>query len=122
MFAGSLTAPSTNMEYGQSYIEQLRDSGTTGGMLPKVIAAYNAGPGPIERWNTNPDTARDPLLYIESIPYWETRGYVATVLRNYWMYQQQAGRQTESREALVENVWPRFPGAETSGSTRLSSR
>jgi hypothetical protein len=34
----------------------------------------------------------DPLLYIESIPYWETRGYVPIVLRNYWIYEQKAGR------------------------------
>ena len=91
VFTGSLTSPSTNMEYGQSYIEQLRDMAQTGGLLPKVIAAYNAGPAPLDRWNANPGVAKDPLLYIESIPYWETRGYVTIVLRNYWMYQQQGG-------------------------------
>ena len=53
----------------------------------------------------------DPLLYIESIPYWETRGYVGTVLRNYWMYQTQAGEKPVSRAALVQGMWPRFPGA-----------
>lgn len=108
-FTGSLTSPSTNMEFGQSYIEQLRDMAQTGGLLPKVIAAYNAGPAPLDRWNTNAAAAKDPLLYIESIPYWETRGYVTIVLRNYWMYQQQAGEQTVSRTALVQGQWPRFP-------------
>ncbi len=110
MFTGSLASPSTNMEYGQSYIEQLRDMAQTGGLLPKVIAAYNAGPAPLDRWGSRSDVARDPLLYIESIPYWETRGYVTTVLRNYWMYQQQSGAKTVSRTALVQNLWPRFPG------------
>ena len=111
-FTGSLASPSTNMEYGQSYIETLRDMASTGGLLPKVIMAYNAGPAPLERWNARDETTlNDPLLYIESIPYWETRGYVTTVMRNYWMYQMQTGAPTESRSALVQGIWPRFPGA-----------
>ena len=119
VFTGSLSSPSTNMEYGQSYIEQLRDMAQTGGLLPKVIAAYNAGPAPLDRWNTNAAAGKDPLLYIESIPYWETRGYVTIVLRNYWMYQQQAGEQTVSRSALVQGMWPRFPGLSGAQSVRF---
>jgi soluble lytic murein transglycosylase len=107
---GSLSNPSVNMEYGQRYIETLRDMGTTGAMLPKVIAAYNAGPLPVGEWNAKTRDSGDPLLYIESIPYWETRGYVATVLRNYWMYQQQAGEKTPSMSALSQGMWPKFPG------------
>ncbi len=116
---GSLLAPETNMEYGQSYIEQLRDMTSTGGLLPKVIAAYNCGPAPLDRWNARGEALnRDPLLYIESISYWETRGYVTTVLRNYWMYQQQAGQKTLSRDALVQGLWPKFP---RSGARLLAS-
>ncbi len=120
-FAGSLGTASTNMEYGQSYIEQLRDMSQTGGLLPKVIMAYNCGPAPLDRWNARgEETNRDPLMYIESIPYWETRGYVTIVLRNYWMYQQQAGAKTESRTALVQGLWPRFPGMTGASSVRLT--
>ena len=118
---GSLSSPSTNMEYGQSYIEQLRDTAATGGLLPKVIMAYNAGPAPLDRWNARADNVtRDPLMYIESVPYWETRGYVTIVLRNYWMYQQQSGAKTESRTALVQGLWPRFPGLSGATSVRLN--
>ena len=118
---GSLANPSTNMEYGQSYIEQLRDMAATGGLLPKVIMAYNAGPAPLDRWNARGDeTNRDPLMYIESVPYWETRGYVTIVLRNYWMYQQQAGQRTDSRFALVQGLWPRFPGLLGANAVRVS--
>ena len=118
---GSLASPSTNMEYGQSYIEHLRDMSSTGGLLPKVIMAYNAGPAPLDRWNARgSDINRDPLMYIESVPYWETRGYVTIVLRNYWMYQQQAGAKTDSRTALVQGLWPRFPGLSGATSVRLN--
>ena len=57
------------MEFGQCYIETLRDMASTGGLLPKVIMAYNAGPAPLERWNARDETTlRDPLLYIETSP------------------------------------------------------
>jgi soluble lytic murein transglycosylase len=117
---GSLSNPSTNMEYGQSYIEYLRDLTATGGLLPKVIMAYNAGPAPLDRWNARGDDINsDPLMYIESVPYWETRGYVTIVLRNYWMYQQQAGQRTDSRFALVQGLWPRFPGLSGANAVRV---
>lgn len=107
---GSLNDPATNMEYGQSFIERLRDMQVTGGMLPKVIAAYNAGPLPISTWNARSRDNSDPLLYIESIPYWETRAYVTIIMRNYWMYQLQANTPTTSMSALAQGLWPRFPG------------
>ncbi|NJC33647.1 soluble lytic murein transglycosylase-like protein [Sphingomonas jejuensis] len=115
-----LFVPATNMEYGQSYIERLRDMRATGGLLPKVIAAYNAGPAPVETWNTRNFDRGDPLLYIESLPYWETRGYVPIVLRNYWMYQRQAGEASGSLKAIAEGAWPRFPGSPGAQSVRLN--
>ena len=108
--AGDLFDPVTNLEYGQSYLERLRDLSDSQGLLPKVIAAYNAGPTPLARWNQRPDLQGDPLLWIESISYRETRAYVPTVLRNFWMYEG-AGRDGRgSREALAQGLWPRFPG------------
>lgn len=127
----ALSRPSTNIEVGQSYLEKLRDMPTTGGLLPKVIAAYNAGPSPVEAWNVTSRDGGDPLLYIESIPYWETRGYVMTVLRNYWMYEAKAGKSSTSRGALSQGLWPRFPGLpgdsaanmrRPTGATRISAR
>ncbi len=117
--AGPLGNPTVNLEYGQSYIESIRDRSETGGMLPKVIAAYNAGPRPVGEWNAQTRDSGDPLLYIESIPYWETRAYVATVMRNYWMYQLQAGEKTNSLAALSQGMWPRFPGLPGATAVRL---
>jgi soluble lytic murein transglycosylase-like protein len=107
---GQLSNPSINLEYGQTFIEKVRDMSVTGGLLPKVIAAYNAGPTPVDEWNARQRDGGDPLLYIESIPYWETRAYVATVMRNYWMYQLKAGEKANSLSALSQGMWPRFPG------------
>jgi soluble lytic murein transglycosylase len=116
---GSLGTASTNLEYGQTYIEMIRDMGATGGMLPKVIAAYNAGPAPVGVWNQRTRDNGDPLLYIESIPYWETRAYVTIIMRNYWMYQLQSGDKTTSLTALSQGYWPRFPGLPGPAMVRL---
>ena len=115
--------PATNLAFGQQNLEMLRDSAATRGELPKIMAAYNAGLQPVARWNTQVNDQNDPLLYMESIPYWETRGYVATVMRNYWMYERQAKAPSATRVALAENAWPMFPGAsqDTSGRVYLTA-
>ncbi len=108
-----LNDPQVNLAYGQRHLEMLRDSPATGGTLPKIMAAYNAGLTPVGRWNSEINDQNDPLLWMESIPYWETRGYVAIVMRNYWMYERAAGVASPSRRALAQGRWPEFPRAAT---------
>lgn len=119
--ADDLARPETNLALGQLYLQGLRNCAATGGLLPKVIAAYNAGPLPIARWNGQIAGGTDPLLWIESVPYWETRAYVATVLRNYWMYERQAGGMSDSRTALAAGLWPTFPGLDGGHAVRLGA-
>jgi soluble lytic murein transglycosylase-like protein len=111
----ALTDPKYNLEYGQSFIEMMRTSSGTAGQLPRVIASYNAGPLPVARWATINDKG-DPLLWIESIPYWETRYYVPAVLRNMWVYQGLNREDTGTLKAMAQHRWPSFP----TGMTRLS--
>jgi soluble lytic murein transglycosylase len=112
--------PTFNVEYGQSYLEMLRDSPHTQGLLPKVVAAYNAGPGSVQKWNNGGIRDNgDVLLFIESIPFRETRHYVEVVMRNYWLYQMKDAAQMPMRAsgksqtiaAVAANEWPRFPAA-----------
>jgi soluble lytic murein transglycosylase len=103
-----LTDPSTNLEYGQGFIEMMRRSSGTADQLPRVIASYNAGPLPVARWAAINDKG-DPLLWIESIPYWETRYYVPAVLRNMWVYQGLDGEETSTLRSIAEHRWPSVP-------------
>lgn len=73
----SLYEPDTNLRLGTAYLRQMLDR--FDGKPWMAIAAYNAGPAPVERWRA----ARghlDPDFFIETIPYKETREYVARVL------------------------------------------
>ncbi len=108
--AGDMADPAYSFELGQTYLEVLGRMGLTGGLLPKVIAAYNAGPGAVQTWNRTLDDQGDPLLFIESIPYRETRHYVEIVLRNYWIYALREGEQPAALDALAQGLWPRLPG------------
>ena len=111
----ALTDPRYNLEFGQSVLELYRTYSATAGQLPRVIASYNAGPLPVGRWAGINDKG-DPLLWIESLPYWETRYYVPSVLRNMWVYQGLNREETTTLKAMAEHRWPTFP----TGMTRLS--
>ena len=111
----NLTDPRYNLEFGQSFIERMRRDSSTAGQLPRVIASYNAGPLPVARW-ANINDRGDPLLWIESIPYWETRYYVPSVLRNMWVYQGLNDEDTTTLKAMAQHHWPSFP----TSMTRLS--
>jgi soluble lytic murein transglycosylase len=119
--ANDLNKPEVNLAFGQRHLNMLRDQSGTQGLLPKVMAAYNAGVLPIARWNTEIRDQGDPLLWMESVPYWETRGYVNIVMRNYWMYERQAGGASESRMALAQGMWPTFPGLTGSSAVRMAA-
>ncbi|WP_419144915.1 transglycosylase SLT domain-containing protein [Novosphingobium album (ex Hu et al. 2023)] len=119
--AGDLNKPEVNLAFGQQHLLALNGAAGTQGLLLKVMAAYNAGPVPITRWNTDVKDQGDPLLWMESLPYWETRGYVNIVLRNYWMYERQAGGPSESRMELAQDMWPTFPGLSGSQGVRMAA-
>ncbi len=107
--------PEMNLALGQCNLQMVARNPATQGRLPQIMAAYNAGLTPISRWVHEVNDGNDPLLYMEAIPYWETRGYVAIVMRNYWMYERQANAASPTRVALAQNDWPLFPEARSDG-------
>lgn len=73
----ALLDPVTNITLGSVYLRQLLDR--YGSQPAYAIAAYNAGPAAVERWRAQ-RPALDADFWIETIPYRETRDYVARVL------------------------------------------
>ena len=73
----------TNANLGARYLaQQLRDWQQQPIL---AIASYNAGPGAVASWGMD-GLEEQPELWIEAIPYDETRIYVKTVLGSWWAY------------------------------------
>lgn len=103
-----LLQPDMNLEIGQTWLRRLMRTETIGNSLIHLIVAYNAGEARLKGWLDGElkRTLHDPLLFIESVPISESRGYVKKVLGNLWAYQIRLGQATPSLQALAENRWP----------------
>lgn len=98
--------PSYNMSLGQKYIRHLLEDPNIGGNLFYTLAAYNAGPGNLQKWRAKVDYDSDPLLFIESLPSRETRLYMEHVLSNLWIYRTRMGQPSPTLDALLAGNWP----------------
>ncbi len=67
-----------NVLLGSAYYRQLLDR--YGGNRVLAMAAYNAGPHRVDRWRNKPDATVPVDVWIETIPFRETRNYVKAVL------------------------------------------
>ena len=97
----SLTHPQTNISVGQKYVRHLLMDPSVNNDLFYMAIAYNAGPGNLARWKKQFKDITDPLLFIESIPSSETRGFVERVMVNYWIYRIRAGKDNPSLDAVA---------------------
>jgi soluble lytic murein transglycosylase len=77
-----LFRPDVNLALGMRHLDD-----ALGGWADPAyaLAAYNAGASRVRRWQRQPG-ATDPELFVERIPYAETRDYVRVVLRNREFY------------------------------------
>lgn len=79
-----LDVPAVSLHLGASYMAaRLRQFE---GSWPALLAAYNAGPEAVSRWWAFPERTLDPELWVDRIPYRETRDYVKKVLAQYTTY------------------------------------
>jgi len=74
--------PARNIQFGAYYLKHVQDS--LDGSPVLATAAYNAGPGRAQRWRTS--EPMEAAVYIESIPFEETRDYVKKVMSNAMYY------------------------------------
>lgn len=108
----ALFDPSRNMELGQRYLSELLGMPEIDGNLFLAAAAYNAGPGNLARWRRDLSDITDPLLFIESLSFGETRDYVEKVMANFWIYRLRLGQETASLTAVADGKWPTYTAVE----------
>jgi soluble lytic murein transglycosylase len=78
-----LLKPEENIRAGSDFLAQLI---AKFGSVELALAAYNAGPNIVAQWQKRYPTDNIDL-FVEMIPYTETREYVRLVNRNYKIYQ-----------------------------------
>ena len=107
-----LRQPDTNIQMGTYYFRRVLDDL---GHTTLAVAAYNAGPGRARRWRD--ERALEGAIYVETIPFSETRDYVKKVLANEWYYQHRLTGKTTSMKALVGVI----PGRSTDPAGSVAS-
>jgi soluble lytic murein transglycosylase len=102
--ASLLFDPGVSIRLGTQYLRGQLDSWD--GDWYRTLAAYNAGPGRVHQWLKWSDY-RDPVEFMESIPFTETREYVQAVLRNADMYRElYSGKHDRELEAPRKELPP----------------
>lgn len=106
--AQRLHDPGFSLELGQRYVHYLARHEAVEGNLIRLLAAYNAGPGNLQKWLPASSHRDDPFLFIESIPVDETRSYVQRVMAYSWIYANRLGLPAPSLDQLAAGTFPRF--------------
>ncbi|MBY0338777.1 MAG: lytic transglycosylase domain-containing protein, partial [Acetobacteraceae bacterium] len=110
--AERLHEPGFGLEIGQRYVHYLARHEAVRGDLIRLLAAYNAGPGNLARWEPAARHREDPLLFIESIPIHETRQFVQRVLTFSWIYANRLGLPARSLDQIAGGNSPSFATVE----------
>jgi soluble lytic murein transglycosylase len=95
-----LMRPQTNIPLGATFLRELNER--FGGQWLPALAGYNAGPNAARRWL--PAQALDPDIWIENIPYNQTRGYVQKVLWHVTVHKWRSTGKPQPPAALLQPV------------------
>ena len=99
----SLYNPVTNLRYGSYYYQKLLNK--FDGNYAIALAAYNAGPSRVKQWIPK-DESVPADIWIETIPFRETREYVIAVLTYALIYQQRMQTSELSMNDFTRDIQP----------------
>jgi len=94
----------TNLLLGSNYLNMILQRFDGSEVL--ATAAYNAGPGRINGWRAKLDRPLEGAVFVESIPYSETRTYVKNVLANTTNYAAMFQQQPQTIKSRLGTVAP----------------
>lgn len=99
----------TNITLGANYMNMVLEN--NGGSQVLATAAYNAGPGRSRTWRGTLDAPMEGAVFVESIPFAETRTYVRNVMSNATNYAALFEKRPQSLKARLGTITPRTGGA-----------
>jgi soluble lytic murein transglycosylase len=97
--------PAVAIPLGAAYFRELLDRHD--GQLALSLAAYNAGPAAVARWLPQHPMKAD--VWIENIPYNETRAYVQHILEHIVAFASVRGAEPPRLDVLLSAVEPAVP-------------
>jgi len=103
-----LKNPEINLEVGQEYLTYLLDLEVVSKNIIFLAAAYNGGPGNLQKWKKETNYLNDPLFFMESIPSRETRWFIEKILTKYWIYQNKNKKEMRSLKMLANGNDPLY--------------
>ena len=101
----ALYDPATAIAFGAAYLRELLDR--YDGRLDAALAAYNAGPVSVARWTPSRPVNAD--VWIENIPYTETRGYVQHIFEHIVAFAAVRGAEPPRLSGLMMPMVPNPP-------------
>lgn len=105
----ALFDPATNTLLGASDLRDLLSQFE--GSLPLALAAYNAGENAAARWR--PPAPVDADIWIDNIPYNETRGYVQRIIWHIVIFGWESQGRGPRLDAILRQVAPEVPAGPT---------
>ncbi len=93
--------PKLNARFGTHYIRKMLDQLSDHPLL--AIAAYNAGPHRVRKWLPDAGTL-EADIWIENVPFHETRNYLQRVLAYTAIYQERLGQPVEPLSQRMRDV------------------
>ncbi len=98
-----LKTPKTNLKIGIGYLDKLIKK--YNGSLVMALIAYNAGQGNLKKWDKlyRLNKENNYLLFIETIPFKETKKYVKLIYRNIFYYKL-LDNKYDFKKALTLNI------------------
>jgi soluble lytic murein transglycosylase len=101
--------PETNIRFGTFYLKHIFDSLDQSPVL--ATAGYNAGPGRARKWQA--EFPLEGAIYVENIPFSETREYVKKVLANAMFYRNLFGGASQSLKERLGVIQARAKAGQT---------
>lgn len=99
----------TNITLGANYMNMVLEN--NGGSQVLATAAYNAGPARSRTWRGTLETPMEGAIFVETIPFSETRTYVRNVMSNATNYAALFEKRPQSLKARLGTITPRTGGA-----------
>lgn len=101
----SIYEANTNIQFGTAYLRTLLDRLDQNMVL--ATAGYNAGPNRAKQWRASLTKPVEGAIFIETIPFTETRGYVQNVMANMVEYAQTSHQPIKRLSEIIGTISPK---------------